>query len=107
MRALLAVGVVLALCGCPSDGAGDAGEDAGSPCLTATDCPQAGPCESWTCSARACKHSFLASGTSAGGQTSGDCKRLVCDGSGGTKNITDDNDLPSDVSGDCQAEGCA
>lgn len=49
----------------------------------------------------------VADGTAVMGQTAGDCKLVVCDGAGATKDQPDDTDAPTQqVAGDCQAVVC-
>jgi len=49
----------------------------------------------------------VADGTAVMGQTAGDCKKVVCDGAGSTKDQPDDTDAPTQQTvGDCQAVVC-
>jgi len=73
----------------------------------ALDCPAAtSACEQPTCTAGTCGSTAVAANTPApSGQTPGDCKLIVCDGSGSTMTV-DDND-PLDDGNDCTADMCA
>jgi hypothetical protein len=64
-------------------------------------------CQVRTCSAGKCGQDFTAVETpvSAGAQTPGDCKKTVCDGTGGKKDNVDDADLPND-NNDCTKNVC-
>jgi len=70
-------------------------------CNGVADCshlPNDDDCQTRTCVANTCGQTFTAADTpvNAGLQTTGDCKIVVCDGSGGTKNNNDNPDLPVD-----------
>ncbi|MBL9023290.1 MAG: lamin tail domain-containing protein [Myxococcales bacterium] len=75
-------------------------------CSAAEECPEP---ES-TCQARACVDDVctvvaLPSGTVLGTQAAGDCAINVCDGSGNTTTVADDDDLPEDGS-ECTDDLC-
>ena len=76
-------------------------------CLTASQCPGVDTdCQTRTCTSGACGFSFTANGTMVGSQLPGDCKRIVCDGAGGTMNVPDNADLPADDGNQCTSEVC-
>src|SRR6185503_11528005 len=78
--------------GVQCDGAGKCVE-----CLAASDCPgQDTECQQRTCTMGACGVSFTALGTPVATQMAGDCKKVVCDGNGGTTTQNDDMDVPND-----------
>ncbi|MBM4360693.1 MAG: hypothetical protein FJ096_21510, partial [Deltaproteobacteria bacterium] len=64
-----------------------------------THLPASDECQQRTCTAGKCGLSFSAVGTALGAasQILGDCKKAVCDGAGGTKELVDNDDLPSDA----------
>lgn len=80
-------------------GAGGSGGSGGATgqCMNASNCPgMDDDCKTRTCVDQTCGWSFTQSGTLISMQTTGDCKRIVCDGNGGTIEETDDTDLPED-----------
>ncbi|MFO0675763.1 MAG: hypothetical protein U0169_04475 [Polyangiaceae bacterium] len=76
-------------------------------CQGASDCPMpAGECVVRTCTAGCCGTSNVAVNTvTTAGQTANDCQKTVCDGSGFTKSIADDDDKPT-ASDDCHVGAC-
>lgn len=67
----------------------------GIACTSPSDCPATGSaCVIATCNGGCCATANAASGTTAGGQTAGDCQRIVCDGNGATTSVDDATDLP-------------
>ena len=64
-------------------------------------------CQQRTCTVGVCGQVFTATDTpvSAGLQANGDCKKKVCNGTGGTKSNNDDVDLPID-SNECTKNVC-
>jgi hypothetical protein len=75
-------------------------------CLVAADCPgQDTECQQRACTAGVCGTAFAALGKPLAVQTPSDCKKLVCDGSGGTTQQNDDADLPGD-SNACTTDIC-
>src|SRR5262249_49400865 len=75
-----------------SEGGGTMCNDSGTcvECLGAADCPGVdSECQQRTCTAGACGLSFAPSGTPVSTQTSGDCKKNVCDGTGNTISMDD------------------
>lgn len=66
-------------------------------CLTASTCPGTDTeCHTRTCINGTCGISNTAAGTVTVAQTVHDCKRLECDGNGGTFTVPDVTDLPVD-----------
>src|SRR5262249_16021666 len=62
-----------------------------------SDCPGTDTeCRTRTCSAYTCGYSFTSAGTPVNSQTSGDCKKNVCDGMGNIASVADNSDLPVD-----------
>jgi len=89
--------------------AGAAGTDAGSDagCSTANDCPTpSNECDMATCAGGVCGTAHAAAGALKATQTPGDCKKLLCDGSGGTVTSNDDTDVPDDGKA-CTTDGCS
>lgn len=81
--------------------------DAAAGCSVPSDCPGAdGECDTRTCVAATCGRLLAPAGTGLASQVSGDCRRLVCDGSGGTTTVSDDGDLPDDGNA-CTVDLCA
>lgn len=78
---------------------------AGGACTTPKDCPGTGECVVATCNDGVCGASNVPEGTTIAEQKSGDCKQVVCDGAGATKNVNDDGDVPVDGT-DCTADLC-
>jgi hypothetical protein len=56
------------------------------------------------CSSNKCGFTYVANGTLTGTQTSGDCKKKVCDGSGNTVTVPD-NDPPASTQ--CTTRSCS
>jgi len=78
-------------------------------CSADPDCGPPTACSLATCDLGTglCSPNYVPSGQGdPGGQTDGDCKKLVCNGSGGTQSIDDDTDVPSDGNA-CTADACA
>lgn len=66
-------------------------------CDTVADCPgETTECQTITCTDGLCGVTHVQSGVATTVQTSGDCQRTVCDGSGGTTTIPDNDDRPDD-----------
>src|SRR5215211_1785380 len=64
-------------------------------CLTASDCPgEDTECQHRVCDSGACGFGRTSAGTALSVQIAGDCKRIECDGLGGTIEVADDLDLP-------------
>ncbi|MFT3775659.1 MAG: lamin tail domain-containing protein [Minicystis sp.] len=75
-------------------------------CNTAAQCPGSDTeCQTRTCNAGTCGFSFASAGTLTSGQTAGDCKKIVCDGSGGTGFLADPTDVQDDGN-ECTADTC-
>lgn len=78
-------------------------------CNEATDCvllPVEDDCQKRTCIEHLCSRTFTMMGTVIAMQTMGDCKRVVCDGMGGTRVEIEDTDLPED-NNPCTKNICA
>ncbi len=76
-------------------------------CSVAADCPGADTqCSTRTCTGGACGVSFTPNGTPTNGQSPGDCRQNVCDGSGNIVNIADNNDVPADDGNQCTQDIC-
>jgi hypothetical protein len=78
------------------------------PCINpGTDCPPPMQCfTAYTCPNGFCKNSAAPSNTPAGPNIFGDCKKTVCDGSGGTTTVADPMDVPMPM-GPCTTPACA
>ena len=75
-------------------------------CKNASECPGSDTvCRKRTCDAGVCGATFSDEGTDAGGQVKGDCQKLVCDGQGAPKTVTDTTDVPDD-SNPCTDDTC-
>jgi hypothetical protein len=75
-------------------------------CNNKTQCPESTKeCEEAACTNNKCGFAPVANGTPVAMQTSGDCKKVVCDGMGGTKTVTDDSDVPNDGK-ECTTDTC-
>jgi hypothetical protein len=98
----VAVGAVCAEgSGILCDGAGKC-----AACLVATDCGGVDTeCQQRACIAGVCGMQFSPQGIALSAQTASDCKKAVCDGSGGITTQTDDTDLPNDNNA-CTTDVC-
>lgn len=77
-------------------------------CTTASDCPAgANECQLASCNSGVCSVANVFSGTLASSQTSGDCRKRVCDGNGAIIAQTDDTDVPADDGKQCTTEKCS
>ena len=76
-------------------------------CLQATDCQGyvSDDCKQTTCVSNICGTSFTPAGTATVAQTTGDCKTVVCDGTGATKSSVNNNDKPVDGNA-CTGDVC-
>ena len=75
-------------------------------CLSASTCPGTDTeCHTRTCINGACGVSNTAAGTVTSAQVPRDCKRLECNGSGGTFTVPDGTDLPVDGNA-CTSDIC-
>ena len=103
------------------DAGRDAGTDAHSAADTGSDAHDAGctesnqcpgtttDCQHPVCTPSGCSTSFTASGTATTTnppQVAGDCKQIVCDGSGGTMTVNDDADVATSGTV-CITDGCS
>ena len=68
-------------------------------CLTAANCGTDTPCRTFACTNNECVVTNVAAGTllPTQNQTTGDCKKVQCDGAGQSQTVNDDNDLPVDT----------
>lgn len=85
---------------------GTGGTGGGGGCTSPSDCPGTdGDCQARTCTDSTCGVSFTTAGTATVSQVDGDCKKLVCDGSGSVIAVNDNADLPTDDN-DCTTGTC-
>lgn len=75
-------------------------------CLSDADCGPGTSCAPFQCQAGTCVTTFIPLGGGNFNQSAGDCKKLVCDGAGGTTTMPDDADLPNDGNL-CTMDGCS
>ncbi len=71
-----------------------------------TDCLAPAVCYSTICANGGCFTSPLDAGTVTAGQTTGNCKKSICDGTGNATDIPDNNDVPAPNS-DCYTASCS
>jgi hypothetical protein len=65
-------------------------------CIEASECPGSNSqCQTVECNGGTCGINFTVEGTPLSSQTHGDCEAVVCNGSGGTETVVDDNNLPT------------
>ncbi len=62
-------------------------------------------CTTGKCVNQQCKPAYAANGSPGGQQTDGDCKKSVCNGSGGIQVVNDDTDVPMNFN-PCTAGTC-
>jgi hypothetical protein len=75
-------------------------------CLHDFDCPGVdAACHVRVCESGVCGWKDLAEGTPTPAQVAGDCKKRICDGKGGVKQVDDDADLLDDHNG-CTLDAC-
>lgn len=74
-------------------------------CITPSDCGADTECGKRTCVAGTCGLMAVAADTPTTAQTKGDCKKVVCDGAGGTKTVADAADVPADKN-ECSSGAC-
>ncbi len=75
------------------------GQGACVQCNVAADCvllPSTDDCQKRTCINQVCGQTFTATDTPISSQAAGDCKQVVCDGTGKTLTKTLDTDVPDD-----------
>jgi hypothetical protein len=78
-----------------------------SPCLVASECPGVDTeCRWRTCTSGTCSFVYAGEGVTIDDLARGDCRRSVCDGSGGTTSVVDDTDVPLDGNA-CTADVCS
>src|SRR5262249_48357125 len=66
-------------------------------CTAPSECPGTDDeCKTRKCTAGACGFGFPAANTAVASQTTGDCKKNVCDGAGNVHSVADTNDKPVD-----------
>jgi hypothetical protein len=83
------------------------GKGACQACLVDADCGTSTACATPACVGGACVTTYVPSGQgNPGGQTAGDCQKIVCDGSGGAASIADDTDVPDDGN-PCTQDACS
>jgi hypothetical protein len=89
-----------------NDGLVCSGAGACVQCVDASTCPgQDTECQTRTCINNACGLGYAAAGTPLAMQTSGDCKKNTCDGTGGITTTSDDTDVPVDGN-QCTSDVC-
>ena len=78
-------------------------------CLDGTDCPGTDDeCQYRTCDgAGVCGMFYQPWGTPVSGQSPGDCKLAICDGSGGVTTTADGGDVPPDDGLPCTSSACS
>jgi hypothetical protein len=65
-------------------------------CIAASECPGSNTqCQTVECNAGTCGFDFTAEGTPLSSQTIGDCEAVVCNGSGGTETVVNNNNVPT------------
>ncbi len=75
-------------------------------CCQPSDCPGTDTeCQTRTCISNSCGVSNTAAGVATTDQSTGDCKKNVCDGSGGITTENDDTDVPVST-GECTTGKC-
>jgi len=76
-------------------------------CVSPADCPgMDDECEARSCTSGVCGFLYTAAGTAVMMQTTGDCKKNVCNGMGAVSVIFDNSDAPASPSA-CILEGCS
>ena len=76
-------------------------------CNAAAQCPGTDTeCHTRTCSGNSCGVNNAAAGTLTSTQTSGDCQKSQCDGTGNIVNAVDNSDLPADDGNQCTGDVC-
>ena len=76
-------------------------------CNAPSDCPGSDDeCKARTCTAGQCGVAFTAAGTPVIAQTTGNCLKATCDGSGNVADVADATDLPADDGNPCTDEAC-
>jgi hypothetical protein len=77
-------------------------------CRVDAHCGNSDECGTYTCSAaKACMITFATNGTPVAAQILKDCKKVVCDGAGGTVTVADTGDIPDDPTPkDCKKLAC-
>jgi hypothetical protein len=90
-----------------SAGTAGNGGTGGQSCTAPSQCPGADTdCARRTCEAGQCGVNNLRRGTVTAAQTARDCKRTVCDGTGGIFDEPDDTDIPNDDR-ECTTDLCS
>jgi len=74
-------------------------------CTDASECPTGSECLVATCNDNTCGTTATAGGTPVSAQAAGDCRKIVCDGSGTPESINDDTDVPDDGN-PCTTDSC-
>lgn len=93
-----------------SDAASDAADAADAieepECAQPSDCPAAADeCKKAACVAGKCSIGNAPDGTAIAAQNAGDCFKVVCDGQGGTKSVSDPDDVIADDN-ECTDDAC-
>ncbi|MET0385675.1 MAG: hypothetical protein ABW321_06935 [Polyangiales bacterium] len=74
-------------------------------CRRDADCPS-DDCQTARCESGQCRLEATAEGTAVAAQVAGDCRELVCDGSGASQARPNDADAPEPSDGECQRAVC-
>lgn len=87
---------------------GSAPDDESAQCSTPADCGLATNCTDVSCRAGVCVRAFIPQGTvlPEAQQLTGDCRKFVCDGSGGQIASADDSDVPRSDGNPCHRSSC-
>lgn len=77
-------------------------------CTTDAQCASTPSCRRWQCVDHKCQSSDLADGVESPSYVGNEpaCKKVVCDGKGGTRTTPDPTNTPPDTPGDCKKESC-
>ncbi|MFO0660896.1 MAG: proprotein convertase P-domain-containing protein [Polyangiaceae bacterium] len=98
---LIAAGAPCTQNGTVCDGSGSCVQ-----CVNASTCPAApNECQTAVCTNGTCGFDNVAVGTLTAGQTSGDCKKVQCDGNGNIQTVNDDTDVNNDNNA-CTVDTC-
>lgn len=78
-------------------------------CTSPAQCGTSTFCLTRTCTGGNCGVSYTTNGTAlpSGDQVTGDCQQLQCNGTGGTKSVAYNSDVPPDEPNDCTTESCS
>jgi len=75
-------------------------------CLVAATCPgQDNECQTRACNSGTCGYTYMPVGTTVQVQSTGDCKKNVCDGAGNVTQVADNADVQQDGNA-CTSDAC-